>query len=267
MSKYLNLCQKFVSPLKLSDVVGAGSALLFGLVYSVGFLKTVVLICFVGMAAGIAGQDFAGGPRKVIDNFPTRSKALIEKQFPFLRGKISNRAAMGVLFCLAFLCFQGLLYSIGRRSVDPSSTPRRTSSRLPAIDKSMLETYYSLGYEDAVKGRLHGTSLEGKLEVVRIMKEVDMETTWEATLQRDVVDGKEKRTVSGKKPKALMNRLLRLHNVASMIYLYRSVIELGTDRTSLFSIGQLAANFQHHVEWWRKLILLVSAYNVVRIFV
>ena len=48
----------------------------------------------------------------------------------------------------------------------------------------------------------------------------------------------------------------------------RSIVELGTDHsTNLFSVGQLAANVQHHTEWWRKALLLLSMYNVLRIFV
>jgi hypothetical protein len=265
MSKYLNLCQKFVSPLKLSDVVGAGSVVLFCLVYSVGFVKTIVLTCFVGLVAGIAGQDLAGGTKKVIDNFPTRSKALIEKQIPYLRGKVSNRAAMGVILVLAVLCMHSLLLSGTRRPVySPSQS--RTFSKQPVIDKSILETYYSLGYEDAIKGRIHGTSLEGKLVDLRRKKLVELETMREATSERDVGDDDDD-MIGGKKRRLMMTRLLRLPNFASLIYLYRSVIELGTDRTSLFSIGQLAANFQHHVEWWRKLIILLSVYHVIRIFV
>jgi hypothetical protein len=266
MSKYLNLCQKFVSPLKLSDVVGVGSALLFGLVYSVGFAKTIVLTGFIGLVAGIAGQDLAGGPKKVIDNFPTRSKALIEKQIPFLRGKVSNRIAMGVILFLGLLCVQSLVFTGSSRLVYPSSKASHKVAKQPIFDKTMLEMYYSLGYEDAIKGRQHGSSLEGKLVNAWTKTEMEVETTWEAS-PKEVADVDDQRLFGAEKRKPIIRRLLYLPNFASMIYLYRSIAELGTDRTNLFSIGQLAANFQHHVEWWRKIILLLSAYHAVRIFV
>ena len=266
MSKYLNLCQQFVSPLKLSDVVGVGSALLFGLVYSVGFMKTMVLASFFGLIAGIAGQDLAGGPKRVIDNFPTRTKAFIEKQILFLRGKFSNRMAMGVILFLALLCVQSLVFTGTRGLPEASSKSRRTVAKQPSFDKTRLEMYYSLGYEDAIKGRQHGASLDEKLVNVRTKKETELETRWKASSEEAVGEDNLQR-FSGKQRKSMVRRLLYLPNFASMIYLYRTIVELGTDRTDLFSIGQLAANFQHHVEWWRKLILLLSAYHAIRIFV
>jgi len=266
MSKYFNLCQKFVAPLKLSDVVGAGSALLFGLIYSVGFMKTIVLTSFVGLVAGIAGQDLAGGPKVMVDNFPTRSKAFIEKQIPFLRGKVSNRAAMGVMVSLAFLLMQSSIFTATIRPVERLSKSRGSFSKVATIDTLMLEMYYSLGYEDAIKGRLHGTSLEGKLLGTSTRIGATAESRPE-TIETGTAAEDEQELSGGSKRKPTMMRLLRLPNFASIIYLYRSVVELGTDRTNLFSIGQLAANFQHHVEWWRKLVLLVSAYHVIRIFV
>ena len=66
----------------------------------------------------------------------------------------------------------------------------------------------------------------------------------------------------------LFSKITNLTNVASIFYLYRTILDLGTcNATQLFSIGQLAANMQHSTEWWRKVLLVLSLYNVIRIFI
>lgn len=267
MSKYLNLCQKFVAPLKLSHVIGAGSGLLFALVYTLGFLRTFIVTSFLGLVAGIAGQDLAGGPKKVVDNFPTRTKSLIEKQIPFLRGKVSNRGAIGVVIFLAIICAQSVFLTKAHQDWQQQSSAHRGSLFLqPVIDEALLEQYYSLGFEDAVKGRQHGASL-ARNQVDKDLLEANSREQRDLAMKEEADNGEDTMIQRGKQRKTVFARLFSLPNIASMIYLYRSIVELGTDRTHLFSIGQLAANFQHHVEWWRKLTLLLSAYNVIRIFV
>lgn len=248
MSKYLNLCRQFVAPLQLSHVVGGALAVIVGLVYIIGLLRTIVTISLIILIGTIAAPDVTSGPRTIFDNFPERARTVIEKQIPVLRGKLTNRQAVGAILVMVALCIQSLVVSTGR--ID--NKPRRSSPGNRVVDTIMLERYYNLGYEDAVKGRHHGSSLLGNLQ--RDGKR------WENISNEESGGGKMRESV--------FTKLMNLRNIASIIYLYRSVVELGTDQsTSLFSVGQLAANVQHHTEWWRKALLLLSMYNVLRIFV
>ncbi len=252
MSKYLNLCRLFVAPLQLSHVVGGALALIFGLIYMVGFIKTIMTTSLIALISTIAGPDVTSGPQAIIKNFPERARTVMEKQIPILRGKLTNRVAVGVILLLVAFCLQSLTLSYSKADFQSHGS----IARKPAFDKTMLEKYYSMGYEDAAKGRQHGSSLLGNLQSVKVE-----EVLW----QRNNNDDREG---NRKKGESVLSKLTNLTNIASMIYLYRSIIELGTDHsTNLFSVGQLAANVQHHTEWWRKALLVLSIYNVLRIFV
>ena len=253
MSKYLNLCRQFVAPLQLSHVVGGALAVIFGLVYVIGFLRTIVTTSLITLIGTIAAPDVTSGPQAIFDNFPERARTVIEKQIPILRGKLTNRQAVGAILVMVALCAQSLVFAGGR----VGNKPRRSLPRNKVIDTIMLERFYNLGYEDAVKGRHHGSSLLGTLESLNLQMDG---TRWENIYKEESGGDKMRESV--------LVRLMNLRNIASLIYLYRSVVELGTDQsTNLFSVGQLAANVQHHTEWWRKALLLLSMYNVLRIFV
>jgi hypothetical protein len=269
MSKYLNLCRQFVAPLKLSHVVGGFLTLFTGLVITVGFLKTIMTTSLIALIATIASPDASSGHQAVMNNFPERARTVIEKQIPILRGKLTNRVAVGVILLLVALCLQSLVHSGAK--ID-SYKPRKSFSKKPVVDNSMLERYYSLGYEDAAKGRQHGSSLASgdleKLTLVGAGEDVVSQQNMEDFDKEDVGNEDVGNEENGKKRTTLFSKLTSMTNIASMIYLYRSMIELGTDQsTSLFSIGQLAANVQHNTEWWRKALLALSLYNVLRIFV
>lgn len=263
MSKYLNLCRQFVAPMKLSHVVGGVLVLITSLVVTVGFLKTMMTTSLIALIATIASPDASSGPQAIVNNFPERARTVIEKQIPILRGKLTNRLALGVILMLVALCAQSLVHSGAKTD---SYKPRRSFSKKPVIDMAMLERYYSLGYEDAAKGRQHGSSLAGDIDKMKLVHAEEEVVSQESDDELDDEDvGNEG---GGKRRNTIFYKLTSMTNIASMIYLYRSMIELGTDQsTSLFSIGQLAANVQHNTEWWRKALLGLSLYNVLRIFV
>lgn len=251
MSNYLNFLRQYVAPLALSHVVGGVLTLLVFLVYFMGLAKTILLISSISLIALIAGPDLTSGPKGVVENFLERASAMIEKQFPIIRGKISNRIAVCIILCLFTVCIQSLF------SIVVGAELRHTEKTLemPTIDRAVLEQYYSFGYEDAVKGRVHRFSLAGEFagqtKTMRLAEEVRKEVF-------DEVEGS---------PLLFLRRFTSLTNLGSIFYLYRSVIDLGTDQsTNLFSMGQLAANIQHNTEWWKKAVLVLSLYNVLRIF-
>lgn len=247
MAHYFDLCQKYVSPMQLSHVIGSVVVGWMALLYLVGFTKTIMIISLLILVIVISAPDLLAKqqPRVIIQNFPVRARHTMEKQMPILKGKLSNRMALGVMVLLVALCMQSLILG-GRIKVMGRSAP--------SLDRSIMEKYYSLGFEDATNSHDHGHSLNDELETLKMSEET----------HPPLSDSPEE----PKKPKkSLVSKLFNLTNILSMLYLYRSIIELGTDgSTDLFSIGQLAANMQHRTEWWRKVLLVLSLYNFLRIF-
>jgi hypothetical protein len=252
MSKYLNLCSQYVAPMKLSHVVGSVLAVLVSLLYLVGFTKTVMTTSLLLLIGIIAGPDLMNRspPQLVLQNFPERARSLMEKQMPILRGKLTNRMSVGVVLLLVAICLQSLFLTGGK--VQQPLVPEA-----PLLERKSpsLERYYNMGYEDATEGREHGATLKEE-QAAGMMPEEELPDV----LELDELEG------VGKK-QTVLSKINNVSNIASIFYLYRSMTELGTDQsTNLFSIGQLAANLQHHTEWWRKILLALSLYTVVRIF-
>lgn len=269
MSKYLNLCRHYVFPMKLTHVVSFVIFFFGFLVYYVGPVKTVMTTSLLVLLGVIVGPEIAAGktkPSALMETFPERSRALFEKQLPFLRGKINNNMAAGAVLVLVLLCAQSLLLpfltqDVAIEEVIPVSPVAEDPEQ--RFDLATLERFYSLGYEDAMKGREHGSSIDDNLEL--LLPEMEMEMEVEEEIEPEFIPQPPVRPKLTKK--TILLRLTSLTNIGSMFFLYRSAVDLGTDTsTNLFSVGQLAANIQHHTEWWRKVLLILSLYNVVRIF-
>jgi hypothetical protein len=247
MAHYVTLCQQYVSPMQLSHVVGSVVTGLTALLYLVGLTKTIMTTSLLVLMIVIAGPDLLNKspPQVIFQHFPARARQTMEQQMPILRGKLSNRIALGVMMFLVALCLQSLV--LGGRFKGPPGPV------LPLLDRPSLEKYYDMGFEDATKDHTHGHSLKEELASLNMLDEDPLDAS-------DDAEG-------GKKKPTFLAKLCNLTNVISMFFLYRSIADLGTDQsTDLFSIGQLAANMQHHTEWWRKALLVLSLYNFLRIF-
>lgn len=106
------------------------------------------------------------------------------------------------------------------------------------LDQESIDIIYDLGYQDGTKGNTHGTSLE---EVITALKNRKGNT------------------------RNILGDLFSVKNFASVFYLFKSLAELGIDQsTGLFSMGQLAENFQYHTDWWTKVLLLLNLFNVLK---
>jgi hypothetical protein len=149
--------------------------------------------------------------------------------------------ATGVVMLLVTICFQSLLASgtMNQSPLFPSIKPK--------VDHKALEKYYNLGFEDAQKGLAHGASLKSDQTIISL---VDEGVTVELIAKQSII-----------------KKIASVSTLASIFFIYKSVIELGIDQTTnLFSVGQLAANLHHHTEPWRKGLLLLSVYNILRVF-
>lgn len=207
----------------------------------------------------------------------------MERQVPILRGRLSNRGALGVFLLLIALCVQSLLYTAEIKVDIPRPKRRKQKQKIvvkPVVDKAMLERFYNMGYEDAAKGREHGSSLTFDLSslqldhveglVVDELHQLQTEQEEEAPEEDEDEDGDSPDEVDHRRRRTLFAKLTSLSNIASMTYLYRSVHELGTvtvgEHGKILSVAQFFANLQHQTEWWRKALLAVCMFNILRIF-
>ena len=294
MAHYLQLCRQWVAPLKLSHVIVGVLILVACLMYLVGFTKTLMTLSLLALVAVIAGPDILAKqpPKVILENFPNRTRMALEQQLPMLRGKISNRMAMGVMVLLVALCLQSLFLTGGKRRHSGSTSHphgqqhhhhhhgryyQQSRPNMPLMDQETLEKVYALGYEDAKEDRPHGTSLKVEdllpppLHGPHLpgMDERGDEMSF-PTLIGDY-DDENGSSFTGSNnnsnnSNSWYSKLGSVTNAMSLFYLYRNIMDLGKDPlTGLFSTAQLFANL-HRLEMIRKALLALSFYNVLRIF-
>ena len=277
LKEYYDLCGKYCQPFKVEHAVGALSLLLVVLMYFFGFTKTIMLVSAVVMIFCILIEDVIRTRkpwREVLRNFPSRSKFVIERQFPFLRGKITEPIAAGIVGVLLAFTVQAVFFTKGGSKTSASSLPPNTASRMPTMSshrsmmassqqqqKEQLEALYHLGFQDSLEGKPRGHSLSDKLdelwssETSRYLEE-DLEPIPEIPYTATPL-------TRPPPPKTFGSRLFSMRTIGSMFYLYRMAMQIGVDpSTGIFSVGQLAANLQHNLPTWQKGMLAFSVYNL-----
>ena len=296
MVHYLATLERFLAPYKLKHVAIVIMVILFILFLGLGILKTIMLLSLLGLVGAIAGQDIvAKKPVKVIiKNFPVRARVTMEERIPALQDRISDRMAVGIVALLALLCFRALLIptpTYSSTSLDSFRSTAATSfgnfnflSEFTETGENgnfipdeathqhalhVLEKYYNLGYEDGKEGKERGASYHAP-NVVSSTEQSSSATgasedgdSANPMLEEDWDILIEKQPSSRSKSQA---KLLSITNAMSLFFLYRTAMELGKEQqTGLFSLGQLFANLKR-VEMYRKVLLALSLYNVLRIF-
>jgi len=276
LKEYYDLCGKYCQPFKVEHVVGALSLLLVVLMYFFGFTKTIMLVSAVVMIFCILVEDVIRTRkpwREVLRNFPSRSKFVIERQFPFLRGKITEPIAAGIVGVLLAFTVQAVFFTKGGSKASASSLPPNAASRMPTMSshrsmmassqqqKEQLEALYHLGFQDSLEGKPRGHSLSDKLDELLNSDaspylEEDLEPIPEIPYTATPL-------TRPPPPKTFGSRLFSMRTVGSMFYLYRMAMQIGVDpSTGIFSVGQLAANLQHNLPTWQKGMLAFSVYNL-----
>jgi hypothetical protein len=283
MLYYLQQCRNWVSPWNLQYVLLVGLVTLIVLMYFFGFTKTVMVLSYAVLLLVIAGPDILAkkSPKLIADNFPNRARMTIEQHVPMVRGKVSNRVAIGVVLLMGALVLQSLFFVKSSSSTSSSGTPPTSSTTRMPLDsmsddyqsqKELLTQYYSLGFQDATDGTPHGTSL---LPALNEWKQEDhansLGMSSSASDYPHVDDSELSSSYVGgdNTPDNKSQQFGSITNAMSMFYLYRTVMELGKEQmTGLFSMAQLMANVHGNtIPIWRKGLLVLSAYKVLRIFI
>lgn len=277
MAHYYRWCELQVRPYKPWHVAAALALATAACLYLFGFTRCVMTASLVLLLFVIVLPDLStrAPPRVMLRRFPQRSREALEQQLPFFRGRLSDRTATAVIMVLVAFTLQSLFVS--RTSVAPpkvpASPPRPTiattaTAQLPVLDKEMIEKYYNLGFQDATDGKDRGFSIQEELEK---LSEAQQRSLAQEEDPLDDGGGDFDYYPPPRQqapPKSMFSRLVSFSSLGSMFYIFRVVKEKGTDSTTnLFSLGQLAANLQHHTEFWQQAMLLFSVFNLMRTLV
>lgn len=277
--------EKYCKPFKLEHVVGfvtIGVGLLFYLLGG-SFTKTLMLLSALIMVGMIAAEDVLpyvltqgeGQQRtkkpfkEILKNFPSRSKVVMEKQFPFLRSNkyftLTEPIAAGIVGVLLAVTIQSVFFTNTNNASSSSSTtnsPTSASSSMPwsgsplttttdsaAATAAMnhqrelqLEKYYHLGFQDSIDGKDRGQSFE-----ILLLEEQEAAAAARAAAAAsismddddlDLDDIQYSPTPNmggagvgaGAPPnKSFMSRLLSMRTAGSVFYLYRMAMQIGVD--------------------------------------
>ena len=296
MLYYLQVCRNWVSPWKLQYILAGFLLSLVVLMYFFGFTKTVMVLSYAILLLVISGPDILSkkSPRLIAEGFPNRARETLEQHVPIVKGKISNRVAMGVLLFMGGLVLQSLFFvktnnkTMPSMPLDPNgsggittATMSTTTTATAAAQKELLETYYQLGFQDATDENAHGTSLLPaleELEASRVLLHEQQQQQQSQQQTSDYLDDSDLPLSSSSSSSSSWltspsseqkSQFGSITNAMSMFYLYRAVMELGNEQmTGLFSMAQLFANLQGTtIPIWRKGLLALSVYKVLRIFV
>ena len=293
LREYYDLCGKYCQPFEVEHVAGALLFVLVVLVYFVGFTKTLMLVSAIILVVCILVEDVvrARKPwREVLRNFPSRSKSVVERQFPFLRGKITEPIAAGLVGLLLAFTIQSVFFTNSNGSSSANSSNYNSASTPPpqqqqhqqrhrssmvsiAQHRERLEEIYHLGFQDSLEGKNRGDSLPAKLE--ELLGNGNGSGTAAPFVEDDNYDDDlEPIPVSSipysatpltrpAPPKTFVSRLVSMRTAGSVFYLYRMAMQIGVDPSSgIFSVAQLVANIQHNLPTWQKGMLAFSVYNL-----
>jgi hypothetical protein len=296
---YNTINNKLPYKFKLEYVIGTCIMIFIALFYLMGFTKTLMLCSATLMIGLILQEDIKqkSNLRQVITNFPSRCKIVLEKQFPFLKGRgiLNDNIALGIVGLLLILTIQSIFFTTSSSSsvgggvggggggsgnsstiMPHSSRPAPMPTKLSAASslsnqREQMEKYYYMGFKDSIDGNERGHSLSKELQ--RLLEEEASKSSEqeheEEDLIRDIPYSSSSSQLpnmasSQSLPKTFLSKLLSFRTVGSLFYFYRIATSLGIDPlTNIFSLGQLMANIQHNMPNWQKGMMAFSFYNLI----
>lgn len=249
ITRYYNMAQ---SKLGVKPEYAASALLLVVLLamYFVGFTPTLMLISVVMIVGLIIGPDVmnSASPQLIAQNFPLRCRQTIEQSAPFLKGRLSNAVAAAIVILMLAFGVRTLFVSQGK-----SAAPASLDSAARSIHLSpRFEDAYKNGFEDASKGNAFGTSLSSGASAASGASPI--------TTEEDYSFYDTPSSPPSSKPSFGFSQAM------SAFMIYRTVMELGNDPATGFSVRTAMANARV-MDTWKLGILGFSCYNVVRAFI
>jgi hypothetical protein len=252
IQEYYEKAKRALHPVKPEYALLGLVLLWFGLVYFVGFTKTLMVTSVVFLLGFLVAPDIIQGAsfRTTLNNVPGRTRQAIEETLPFLKGRLSNRVALGILILMVAMSMQSVF--VGGKRKPPMATQPMAP---PVANKALQEQYYKWGFDDAKGGLEFGTSLQ------------NLETTATSArpLHEDDYPPMEFDDAYMPPPPA-NKRSFGFGSAMSAFYLVRLANELGTDAGNGFSFERMVENART-LEPWKLGMAAFSLYNLVRSFI
>lgn len=251
ITRYYNMAQ---SKLGVKPEYAAGALLLvvFLAMYFVGFSRTLMLISVIMIVGLIIAPDVmnSASPQLIAQNFPLRCRQTIEQSAPFLKGRLSNTVAAAIVILMLAFGVRTLFVSQGK-----SATPANLDSAARSIPLSpRIEDAYKNGFEDASNGNAFGTSLSTRNGASA------------ATGASPIAPEEEYSFYDTPSSPTSSKPSFGFSQAMSAFMIYRTVMELGNDPATGFSVQTAMANARV-MDTWKLGILGFSCYNVVRAFI
>lgn len=252
---YYDKAKRVLHPVKPEYALLCLVGMWIGLAYLVGFTKTLMVTSMVLMVAFLVAPDVMQGAsiRTTLNNLPGRTRQAMEDTLPFLKGRLSNRVALGILILMVTMAGHSLFVSGKRKSTMAATQPIRVPPH-PAITKALQEQYYKLGFDDAKGGFEFGTSLKETM------------TGGARSLEEEEDYPEFDNEYNNMPPAPAKKRSFGLGSAISAFYLYRIATELGTDVGNGFSFERMVANART-LETWKLGMVAFSLYNLIRSFI
>eukprot|EP00536_Pseudo-nitzschia_multiseries_P012269 jgi/Psemu1/290176/fgenesh1_pg.460_\ len=274
LTEYYAIARAKCRPVAPEHAAGAGLVLLFGMIYLLGFTKTLMLGACAILLGALLVEDVIHHRkpwREVLQRLPSKCNAMLCEQAPMLRGKLSDAVAAGLIGLIVAFTIQSVFFTGGsKRAAAAAAMPPASSRVLSApsarttVHREVLEEFYNLGFQDSLDGRDRGHSFAGEVE--QFLQATTTTTTTESDLLGSGNDDLPLPPLTPPPPprKTFVQRLVSVKTAGSVFYLYRVAMQVGIDQsTGIFSFGQLFANIQHQMPPWQKGMLAFSCYNLL----
>jgi len=264
---YYNRAQSMLPPIVKPEYVLGGVFVVLALcMYFIGFSKTLMFLSMITLVGVLVAPDIMKGGqqpiswRVVATNFPQRCRESIEQTVPFLKGKVSNKMAAGVVFFMILMSSKVLFTSPTTKNnkvaTAPSSSASSYSTTSSSSNRAMIEEAYKWGFEDG-KNDMYGQSLPDEKQPQDIDDDDD-------EIQYDYIPSSTTSSSSGSGGGGFMSKL-GISQAMSVFYIYRTATQLGNNAAGIFSMEVLKTNVRN-LPPWQLGIFGFSLYNLLRPF-
>ena len=262
---------RFLPPGVSLQKAGMGlAAVLVLLVFLLGFSRTLMLLSFGMMVVMMIGPDLVGAPGEggrmatVFRNAPGRFQTMVRDQFPggsYIADKPYAVTGLAALLVVFFL-----------KSMMPPSAAAAASASMPffnsdsgggtvphrsLLTRTTMEEYYKLGFDDASAQKDFGTSLPAEVPVSAAGAGAGGDP-----MMDDLPDYPMPPLPSNG---GMFGKMLSISNAMSIMFLGRTVMELGKDADGSWQFALFRQNMTT-LEPMKMGLLGLSVYRLVSAF-
>ncbi|CAB9496330.1 expressed unknown protein [Seminavis robusta] len=257
IQQVLNRLSAYLPPGVSPKQLGIGLAVtVLALIYVLGFSRTMMLFSFVMLFLMVIGQDLLAGadPKVIVQNAPMRFQTIVREQVPggqYLVGKPYERYAhMGLAaFLIVFFVRSMMPVTVPASATTTSHVPLPSRNLVAEKNQKMAEEFYKLGFDDAKADKEYRTSFP------------DFSTT--SFAMDDTMDDLPDYPMPPTKSQGgVMSKFFSVSSAMSIMYVGRTLIELGKDADGSWSMALFQANLAT-LEPWKMGLMGLSVYRLV----